>query len=389
MKPSYLRGFAAAILSALLVLPFQNCSESLPDVAVAFEQNSFGGPWNKGDVFNWSLVPGRSQMMNALVSKIYMPATGPRAIAIAASGLGFVSAPAGGTQADANRAAQQGCFAITGGQPCALLAAGDRFEVGREELASSYTFTMSPSSATVVAAEIPFVTSALATSTAAAYNASTQANRAMVVSLDGLLVTVINGAANVNGAVASAAEATRIALERCEMMALISPCIPYAEGAAVRFNPTQINRAGIIDYNKLSPASFLPGQTVANGVAQINNRWNTIPTTANAKGMIYISADGRFGVDINTNPATADANALAACNTGANPNYPCFKYADSTVNPQIAFTGSNLTGKIFSYDVHCNAVPRLSCQHHKNMGCASGTRYTIHSSGAVQLELCM
>jgi hypothetical protein len=100
----------------------------------------------------------------------------------------------------------------------------------RDALAASLTHTLAKPAALT---ELPFVTVASRSARLATY-AALAGPKALAVALDGTVVIVPN--AN-DGGLTGAAEAKRIALERCEMQATFAPCTLFAADATVVYEP--------------------------------------------------------------------------------------------------------------------------------------------------------
>lgn len=386
MKVERLFMMVASLMMLSSLMLFQNCSSGLPDAASNFNTSN-GTPscnktFQKGETFDYARVANASQMVGSQLAALgYQASSLPRAVAVAASGLGFVSVPVDGTQDDANLTALQGCFSITGGQPCALLAVADKFNFSSQELGSNYKFSFAAPS-TLNAASVPYVTAAKASVLASGYAALTQANKAVAISLDGVVAVVASTTAET---VASPAEALRMALERCEMAALITPCTPFMQGSSITFNPAVINRSAQIDYSKTAPSGWFPGHSNSHGLSQITNRWDK---RGSSHGAVYLSPGGNFGGDLDLNLNVARTTALNQCQTGVDPAYPCVLYADTGYNPVVFFNGTSLTAYKYSTEMHCRSVPRFNCAQHKSMGCPAGKAYTTYQ-GSITLEDCL
>ncbi len=391
----------AAIVCLIAPLFFQNCGKSATSNRT--DSSSFGGSpiplpgpaplpttqipgpvgtanYLKGELFNYDFVTIRSQMVQTLISELsYYSYNGPKAIAVSGDGLGMVIKNATSPQTDVDKAALEGCFAISGGQPCALLASGYNFAVNKFTLPTSYKFTISVPPV-ISAATLPFVSVGKRAQLAAEYNLA-PTPKALAVSVDGAYAWVSN---TTQLPILSIVEARRLALERCEMIAVFSPCTLFALDNGVVFTPALINRAPQIEYLRATMANNIPG--MRDQVFTTNMIGDYLPKVVNAglNGAMYITADGRGGYATNAVAATADADALAACNAGKLAN-PCFRYA---INQTVQNIASNLMAvKSYSLNTHCKSVPRQTCAHHSQMGCPAGNYYTT-SSGAVSLENC-
>ncbi len=328
-------------------------------------------PYQVGDPFDYTRVTPSSQMVSTMLTGFgYAASTAPKAVAIDAAGLGFVSIEPGATQADADRTALEACFVIGGDQPCASLASGNAFAVSEAALPTSFTFSLAQPT---TLAEMPYVTAAARTSALTTYAALTTAAKAIAIGLDGTIVQLAN-----TDVIANQTEADRIVLERCEMQTKLTPCTLFAEGNSVVFAP---NWSPVIDYSRKVVGTNLPGTTMANYNAHIPTYVTEVG--AGYQGSIYVAADGDGGDAWETTAALAQTTALGFCNQYVGAGFRCLPYATNT---GITFGPADLAG-YSDYAVHCKSMPRLDCAEHAAIGCAAGSYYTTHA-GSVALETC-
>ncbi len=381
---------SVSLVGALMF--FQNCakgpsnsgegagasSEPPPDPASQGPAGS--ADFTRGQLFNYNYVPMKSQMVQTMIDGFgYYNYAGAKAVAISADGLGFAVRRAVGQHDDARRGALEGCFAISGGKPCLLIADGYNFNVDFATMSpASFTFTMATPT-TLSADKVPFLPNNTRTQVISDYKLSASP-KALAISLDGAYAWVAH---TTQFPILSAVEARRVALERCELMAAFSPCTLFAQDEQVVFNPAQINRTPVIDYTRTVMGSNIPG--MRDQVFTNNMTNDYLPkVTTNKSGAIYITADGRGGYGINDTAATADSDARVACEANKI-NYPCFRYA---INQAVQGVAANLLAiTSYSLNTHCKSVPRQSCAHHKQMGCPGGSYYTL-SAGPVAAENC-
>jgi hypothetical protein len=336
------------------------------------------GEFQAGDPFDYSLVLQQSQMVATMVSALhYATSTAPRAIAINANGLGYVTVQPGSTATDVERTALQACYVIGGRKPCTLLALDGEFALDGSALAGSFTATLAkPTTLTA----IPFVPDRVRTGALVGY--TTHAGpKAVAVGLDGTAAFVPKDTTDVIG---SQAEADRLALERCEMSSINAPCTLFARGNTVVLDPLAMQWTPAIDYTRTTVQPNIPGMTVANYNAHM------VPYLAGLaqgfQGVTYIAENGQGGNAWRTTQAQANSEALAFCNQYVGTTGKCFRYA---TNRSVVMTPNNLDAiRNHSLALHCSAMPRLDCATHERMGChTSGTLYTTHAGG-VALETC-
>jgi len=335
-----------------------------------------------GDPFSYTALPAslRSQMVETMLTELnYATSTAPRALAISASGLGFVRRQIGQPvpQAELNRLALQSCFAISGGEPCAVIAEGARFAIDERELAGAFTFTMSAPTA-LTPDQVPFLTSGLAQQAVTQYNAATSP-KALVVALDNFYTWV----GNVTDSPVTTAEARQIALEVCEVLSAAAPCTVLAENNTVVLDPAKINRTAAIDYARTTVNARIPTTRPAFYTNSIVPSY--LANVPPQNGVIYIQGNGAAWFRFTSDAATAESQALADCNSTATASFPCFRYAvNRTVQPLTKL----LRGPaLYGQNLFCKAIPRATCAAHTAMGCPAGTYYTT-ASGSVALESC-
>lgn len=377
------------VVSFTPVFFFQNCSSGAVDPAVATPtpQGSNTDNWRSGDNFVYANVPQtyRSQMVETTLAALnYSSYPYSKAVAITANGLGFARlGAAGSAQSEINTRALETCFAISGGQPCALLASGSTFAVSRSDLPNSFTFRLS---APAAMANIPFMSSTTASQVANLYLAAATP-KALAIGMDGTYFYTSNSAST---PIANTAEASRVALERCELSATITPCTLFAiDNNFTVFSAAFFNRTPSIDYSRTALATNIPGIRDAVFAQAIQNDYLSRVNGTTVFGAIYVTSAGTLGYAYGADATAADNNARTQCvnnNASGNTNFPCFRYASSRLLSPMA---SNLAAiRTMGMDFHCKAIPRSSCAAHRQMGCITGQFYT-GNFGSVSLENCM
>ncbi len=330
-----------------------------------------------GEAFDYARVAKRSQMVETMLQVFgYATSTAPRAVAVNAEGLGFVAVHAGATQEENELIAKQACFVIGGARPCALLAKAGTFAVDEEKLTPDFVLAKP-----AALSELPFMTPAAAAAVATAYNAAPNP-KALAIGLDGTVGTGYR-ATPTGLAPSSAADAMRVALERCEMQSRFSPCTVFISGATVSFDPVAPRLEPTIDYGRRTLATNLPGSMAGAWTTIQSDYLSDVPPQS---GSIYLSRKGAGGYFTSASAATADAEALEICNARAS-GEPCFKYA---TNRNIVFgTGDLLANAPGNVALHCKAVPRASCAVHRTMGCATSGDYYLGDATGVKLAACV
>lgn len=379
---------AAILISFSLPVFFLNCGAA-PQPADNYSSsysNATGGGgggagdpgiFKKGDLFDYSKITNSSPMVQqALTSYNYSIYPGAKAVAIAQSGLGFVyMSTLVFSQSDADQGALEGCFAISGGQPCALIASGSSWNLNANDLPNAFKFTLS--APTGIDQSMPFIPLSQRQTVAATYLASA-APRALAVSPDGTYSLVANTTAL---PVASQTEANRLALERCEMTAGVTPCTLLAQDSTVTFNPLALNRTPAIDYARFTLSTNIP--TMRDAVFKIIQTNYIDKVRSTSAGVLYITADGRGGYAINARDDVnqADADAKAACVAYG---VACYKYSIQLIIQNVA---PNLAAiRNMGMDFHCKAVPRANCAAHYAMGCSAGGSYYVMGSNGVPVQ---
>ncbi|WP_374076152.1 hypothetical protein [Bdellovibrio bacteriovorus] len=397
--------FGVLLGSIFVALFYQNCSGGFSSInadqafgsstlivgegnADSSSNDPVSGQFKAGDPFNLNQVPSQSQMIQVLLQKTdYLKSPHSKAVAIAGSGLGYVSVLAGATQTAAEITALEGCFALSGGSPCALLAKGNVFAVNQSDLNSAFTFEI-PVPSSLSANAIPFVPPSDRSSILTSY-LNAPSPKALAVSVDGAYYWISN---QVNYPLGSDAEAKRLALERCELIAAMPPCTLYAVNANPVFKGQEMNLSPAIDYSRKVIGLNIPAMRELDFSNYINAYLNFLDSSTSAKGAIYVSATGAWGAAYSTSAATnVDTKALSDCNnSGANTAlFPCVKYATNkgvVANPKLFLKAWTA----YSPEIHCQVVPRRDCAAHKAMGCpVPGDYYTQQSGSSIQLERCL
>ncbi len=385
---------------AVSLIGFQNCStgyqtSSSSGNSAASSPSTLSSPvpgapeaFTAGSAFNYALVQQQSQMVSVqLQDTNYLASSLARAVAINAKGLGFVSTVQDNDQNEANQIAIEACFAIGGSQPCALLAIAGNFAMNASDLnwSSSYSSAIT-SSTSVTGPNILFLP--FADRGAAAYGyINAQSPKAMAISIDGTyMVASANGnfgtltdsrklaTAQLN-VPASDTEASRMALEMCEMTSKYLPCQLFALNKNVVLNPAHFNYMPVINYQPTT-ITAIPGISSAVFAANFAAGLSTMSYS-------YISADGDFGNNGTMTAAQSQCStAQSISNSGT---YACFEYAQGASPVSLI---ANLTAvKAHSLTTHCKVMPRTSCAAHAAVGCTGGTFYVVQN-GIVQLSTC-
>jgi hypothetical protein len=383
-------------ISITVALFFQNCGSPAGSPMSYGSQSSNGGGnpppsadpnnWNKGDAFDYSRLPAnmQSQMVQTQFTYLNYPtSTFAKAIAISSDGLGFVKIGTTGVNQDqVNQIAKDGCYSITGGKPCSLIAVGNAWNIAKAALAGSFSYVL-PAPTALTATSIPFLNPADASNAAINYSGAGMP-KALAISLDGAYFSIASTAAE---PVADINEATRLVLERCEMGAGYVPCFVFAQNNTIVFTPAALNRTPAIDYARTTVATNIPGIRQALYTSLFQNSYIPNVNGTTVFGAIYITADGVGGYDFEGVAATADTKAKANCTGVAVPAYPCFKYA---VNKTIQPLAANLSAvKNLGTNLHCKAIPRVNCAAHKAMGCPAGGSYYTQQASGIALETCL
>ncbi len=379
------------------LLMFQNCGKKMSAASIAGSNSGLGGTplpteplpglpglpgatsFAKDEAFSYASVPNKSPMVQTQIEAMgYANFTSPKAIAINAQGLGFVSRRTDASQTVTDRLALEGCYALTS-SPCALLASGDKFAISSADLPAAYTFTIT-APLSVSETTIPFVIPGFRTALATAFNQAA-APKVLAISVDGAFSIVTGSDAT---PATTLDEARRVALERCELSAVVTPCTVFAENSAVPFNPANINRTPVIDYAKTQIMTSLPGVKDSHFASIVTPYLAAVNGVA-ARGVIYLAADGAGGFAYNTVAATAETAALNFCSANVSAGYSCFRYA---IDKNVQSMAANLRAlKSFPLP-HCKSVPRATCAAHRAMGCGPGMYYTMNGMTPA-LENCL
>jgi len=379
------------------VFIFQNCGKSKSNSPAAPNTSTGGGTggggtgtggtnFAKGELFSYSSLPDelRTQMFQVQLTELnYMSSSTVKAIAVAANGQGFVrrAGYTGMTQEEMNKAVLEACFVISGGKPCSLLVVGNYFNVSRNDLNNSYTFTMTKPT-TISGTTIPFVRTSLATTIATNYLAAASP-KALVVGLDGSWFIAAN---TVQAPVSNLQDATRVAMQRCELSTSVVPCTLFATDNTIIFDPLVINRLPVIDYSVTTLTEVIPGIKLGTFTNAIKNDYLSKVNGTSTYGAVYITPDGAASYSYASSASKANADALAGCKQNEQPAFPCFKYATNTAVEPLT---PNLTAiKYYSLSLHCNTVPRETCAAHLAVGCPAGGSYYTINAGLIALETC-
>lgn len=361
------------IFAALFFLAFQNCSGDMRAASLV-------RPFEIGERFEFERLPLKSQMLEVQINELnYHSYPNAKAIAINALGLGFVSLKASGLIEEARQTALEGCYVIGGGQPCGIVAEGDSFAFNQIDLPGVLQFVLTKE--TTLNNKIPLLTFGQRDTVYTNYSARSNP-KALAIALEGGYFIVSHTSEKPVGSIE---EARRLVLERCELEMRTSPCILYAENVNVVFEPDRTILKSVIDYNRTTIHTNIPG--MRNEIFTNNIQNNYLQNLGNNFGAIYITSRGAGGMARSTiSQEDADSKALDFCNAEIiGTDYVCVKYAQGATIFVDMLT--MLKGLSSDPEIHCKVMPRESCAAHKSMGC-SGSVYIYNPQGIPQLSVC-
>jgi hypothetical protein len=383
------------IVVGVLFLNFQNCSnssdnrgpassveqlESQTDSGTEVEsetpESTIAPTFKAEDDFNIALVKPLTAMLKTQHQELnYTKFLGAKAIAINKNGIGFVSLKAEGHDEEAKRTALQSCFSIGRGQPCALLAVGNKFVVSSAELPASYKFFVDKKS--ILDDDIPFATDSKTDTVLASYKLA-KSPKALAISLDGALISVTSDSeVGLNKTIAK-----NLALQRCELRASISPCAVYAVNDDVVFDPANMESAPSIDYYRTKVEKSIPGVSPDRFQKMIGNKY--LKNLKKSHGAIFVTKSGEVATAMSSvSQVDANEKARKKCQEFSSRS-SCFQYAEKT---RVLNLVTNLSANMFSHKIHCTVVPRRNCQDHVAMGC-KGKNVYILDKGVPQRVRC-
>lgn len=386
---SFQRTATILILSGVLIVTFQNCSEGLRvDEMGAYglsSTQSLSPGFSSGEPFDVTVLPKRSQMLDVQLTELeYASSTSIRSVAISKNGLGFVKISDRGTQADVDQMALEGCVALSGGLPCLILAQGANFVVGRDDLEFPFPYEI-PKTQVLGTDSVPFVHPLDRAQLLDDYMRALSP-KALAVGIDGSSHFISH---QVGYPITSDGEAQRLALERCEMIALMAPCTLVAANSTPVFDVQNMNDRPLIRYVGNRIGTSIPGMREED-FNDFISEYLSFMNQVSARGSIYVVANGAWGAAYSTDPNTNVANrAETDCkNSGVDLNqYTCLPYAQDgniVATPELFLESL----KKQSLDMHCKVIPRFDCSAHQAMGCPVPGVYYTTRAGFVQTEGC-
>lgn len=387
MQSSTGKSFRPLWIGALLILiAFQNCSPTysdppaedpnqsqLVDAEPTPEPTPVPPPANfrRGDAFSRAaLGPIYSFELRAILDAAnYENAGGAKAIAIAINGTGFARIAPTGTQDDADRGSIEACNAISG-QSCSLVVSGHFFAVDSDKIWSQAQMLLKSGSSGLSASDVPFVLDGERSWVPAylALTSSTSPFKALALAVSGEYRWAMGR---------SQSEANRRALQSCEFDAKLPPCLIFAEGNQRVFDLSHWDRAQAL---RLWPAKFDPDELpfiFEADRSQLTGIFSEIEQGFVAA--IAIGRSGTFAGNKDIFKEDAEAKALARCK---NIDATCFLYSSSK---NVALRWDQLPSKDVPRAVAC-AIPRASCEAHKERGCGAAPRWLIENGLRVRKQ---
>lgn len=291
---------------------------------------------------------------------VYENYSGEKAVALAANGLAAARFSHSATAAEVERAAVEACNAIAG-QACALLMSGDRFAVDADKIASDARLLLKSGTATLVAADTPFLLDAERVRVQNYLGTSSTSHPFKALALSPSGEHYVSFGRN-------QAEANRRALHACEFGAVITPCLIFAEGNQRVFQLAGWDRGSRL---RLFPAAVRQDElpfVFAEDLPGLDQAFADIDAAKVVS--IAIGPSGSYAASQQPLKEDADKGALERCRTyDAN----CFLYSS---NKTVALLWNQLPTRSVPRAVVC-AVPRANCAAHQERGCAAATRWVL------------
>lgn len=410
-------GFVAMI-STLMLMTFQNCAQdpNRAEIAQALSESNSDSPvedteslppedvtllactdcvFSVGEPFNYSKVANKSMMLGTFIQldRYLTNQSGLKAIAISSSGLGYVARkfpteidPV--TEEDIRRIALQGCFLVSAGESCALLAVGNQFVVDSETLNDPATFAYRIDDALLFEVEgLPFMPLITSRRVLAEYSAL-QNPKALAISIDGGFeyVSARDGV--------DLEEAKRVTLQRCELRSRNSLCLTAAINETLTFELNRNSFVSAVPWQQttlsLPSIPSVAGTTARNRINAYIEAVKLLP--GGNFSSLAISRNGRNMVAYSTvSQAEADSQAYVNCrDTESRPNvYTCATYSQGL---NVVLDPRNIVrGYSYSKNIYCHATPRLSCAAHREAGCdmqISDQFYIVNDNAQMEHTVC-
>lgn len=390
------------LILGILTVNFQNCSglssaDFGSDNSVVSQGESgiipIGGPptiggtettvelesltvvFSSGENFVGQNLIASGSFLDTLIDKIgYENYSTGKAIAVARNGLGY-AALTESSNSEAERMAVESCNLLSG-TACAIIVSGNLFMVNSRDAFTSEDYIIGDYSGRVFnRSEIPMSATRVRDSAVVSNFINAPGYTALAISITGGVYSVYSTTDSL-----TKSEVRRMAVQRCELEAAITPCILYAEDDTVVFNPAVWVKSNSISFSN-NNVSALPPPASGDGALDIIQKLLT--EVGRDKYAIYItpSGYGYFGRDA-TDVEAAKAEALAACNAGAH-GTRCISYASST---GVSLSPDSLNAKMSYADFFCKTV-RYNCSAHLDMGCTRGAQYWVQNLSTLEAEL--
>jgi hypothetical protein len=399
---AFMSTFFLFITLGLLTINFQNCSGfNSADYGSDNEVNSDGenglipvtgssgsgeptttveseqltAVFSSGDNFIGQTLVASGSFLDSLISRIgYQQYSNGKAIAVARNGLGYAALTTE-NNAEAERMAVESCNALSG-LPCAVIVSGNLFTVNSENAFDGEEYKINNyKDRRFSRDEIPMAASRVRSSATVNNFINAPGFKALAISPTGGLYAVYT---TINSLTMT--DVRRMAVQRCELEAAITPCALYAENDTVVFDPSTWYKNSSINFSNNNVLAEPPPASRFGALAAIEK---LLEEVGREKYAIYITPDGYgfFGKH-ETDVESARSQALAECETG-NHSTRCIPYASST---GVNISTNDLISKRDYAELFCKTV-RYSCTAHLEMGCSRGAQYWVQNPTTLEAEL--
>lgn len=328
-----------------------------------------------GESFDEQVLVSSGSFLDSLIDTLgYKNYSNGKAIAMAQNGLGY-AALTSSSDAEAERMAVESCNFLSG-RACALIVSGNYFVASSDQVFLSEDYILQDlSGRTFDRNSVPMSASRVRDSAVVNNFINAPEVKALAISPTGGLYSVYTTTRSL-----TLAEVRRMAVQRCELEAAITPCALYAENSTVVFNPETFMKKSSINFSSNNVKAMSPPASRDGALTAIKILLSEIERE---KYAMYItpSGYGYFGTHA-TDIEQARAEALDRCESGIH-GTRCIPYASST---GVNFSPTDLIAQQSYGNLFCKTV-RYSCVEHFSMGCPAGAQYWVQNAGTLEAEL--
>ncbi len=339
------------------------------------ETGSITAVFSAGDEYTGQALISVDSFVDTFVTSLgYRNFEFSKAIAIAQNGLGYASLTDINNDDEAERMALESCNLITN-LPCALIVTGNQFVINSTDISNNLEYILPDlNGMDFNRVAIPLTTTSVRNGQVVTDYINAAVTKAAAVSVTGGFYPSYSLTDEL-----SEAEARRMAVQQCEMLSALSPCILYSVNNEVVFDPSNWVKRTLVNYTNNNVRAITPPGSRDSTLVTIGERLDSLSNTE--KYAISITPNGFGYISVSESLQDAQQRSLSNCVNGAH-NSQCIGYADSE---GVKMAPEKTQARLRYSELYCKTV-RFSCNDHRTVGCPAGS-YWVQDPNTLAAEI--